>query len=366
VSGRGDLFEQTNQTGSLGLVGRYRTQALDLSRSVHATLEAGVDGRIDLVGQSQSLIDASVHNQVWDQRVHADLRLMQLGTFLDLDAELGKALTLRGGFRIASQSYESYDYLGNRPDPTRPTSDFLPGYRSTATGAAVLPRTSLELRASPWLSFLSSYGKGYRSAQAALLAEGQSAPLSLVDSADAGVRVHLGAALDAKVAELTGQREASEAARDARIAALEADLSTRTRERDGAEARASEQEQRAQSLQASLSDVQRQHESAQATASEQRTRIEALDAALSEQMDEASDLQNKLTQRGNTIAALEADLAATRQHLSEATSATDREKEKVQRARQKWHDDQASLERAKDALAAALAQLEETETRPLD
>jgi len=176
----------------------------------------------------------------------------------------------------------------------------------------------------------------------------------------------LGAALDSKVAELTGQREASEAARDARIAALEGDLSTRTGERDRAETRASEQEQRAQSLQASLSDVQRQHESAQATATEQRTRIEALDAALSEQMDESAELQNKLTERENKIFAIEADLAATRQHLSEATSAPDREKEKVQRARQKWHDDQASLERAKDALAAALAQLEETETRPLD
>lgn len=176
----------------------------------------------------------------------------------------------------------------------------------------------------------------------------------------------LGAALDAKVAELNGQREASEAARDARIAALEGDLSARTGERDRAAARASEQEQRAEALQTSLSDLQRQHESAQATASEQRSRIEALDAALSEQMDEASELQSRLTQRDNTVAALEADLAATRQHLSEATSATDREKEKVQRARQKWHDDQASLERAKDALAAALAQLEETETRPLD
>jgi len=199
VSGRGDLFEQTNRTGSLGLLGRYRTQAIEVSRSIHGTLEAGVDGRLDLISQSQSLIDASVHNQVWDQRVHADLRLMQLGTFLDLDAQIGRALTLRGGVRVASQSYETYDYLGNLPDPNRPSSDFLPGYRSTATGVAVLPRTSLEVRVASFFSFLSSYGKGYRSAQAALLEEGESAPLSLVDSADAGVRFHFGTRLDAKL-----------------------------------------------------------------------------------------------------------------------------------------------------------------------
>lgn len=199
VSGRGDLFEQTNQTGSLGLVGRYRTQALELSRAVHGTLEAGVDGRLDLIGQSQSLIDANVRNQVWDQRVRADLRLMQLGTFLDLDVQVGRVLTVRGGARVALQSYLVDDQLGNLPDPTRPAGDFLPGYRRTATGAAILPRTSVELRASPALSFLGSYGQGYRSVQAALLEEGENAPLSLVDSADVGARVHLGAQLDAKL-----------------------------------------------------------------------------------------------------------------------------------------------------------------------
>lgn len=176
----------------------------------------------------------------------------------------------------------------------------------------------------------------------------------------------LSSELNAKVAELTGQREASEAARDARIAALEADIATRTGERDRAQAQASEYEQKLATLQSNLNDAQRQYETAQATVSEQRTRIEALDAALVEQGDEYAELSKKLVERENAIAALEADLTATRQHLSEATSATDREKEKVQRARQKWQDDQASLERAKDALAAALARLEETETRPLD
>ncbi|HEU5076113.1 MAG TPA: response regulator [Polyangiaceae bacterium] len=176
----------------------------------------------------------------------------------------------------------------------------------------------------------------------------------------------LASELNARVAELIGQREASEAARDARITALEGELATRTGERDRAQASASELEQKAALLQTKLSDLERQYEASQAVVSEQRTRIEALDAALVEQGDEYAELSKKLVERENAVAALEADLAATRQHLSEATASTNREKEKVQRARQKWQDDQASLERAKDALAAALAQLEETETRPLD
>jgi len=38
----------------------------------------------------------------------------------------------------------------------------------------------------------------------------------------------------------------------------------------------------------------------------------------------------------------------------------------VSRARAKWAEDRSSLERAKDALAAALAQIEEAETRSLE
>lgn len=199
VSGRGDLFEQTNRAGSLGIVGRYRTQALEVSPAIHGTLEAGLDGRLDLIDQSQSLVDASVHNQVWDERVRADLRLLQLGSFLDLDVQVGRALTLRGGARATLQNFLVHDHLGNLPDPSRPSGDSLPGYRRSASGSAVLPRASVEVRATPELSFSASYGQGYRSVQAALLEDGQSAPFALLDSADLGVRYRLGDRLDAKL-----------------------------------------------------------------------------------------------------------------------------------------------------------------------
>jgi len=58
-------------------------------------------------------------------------------------------------------------------------------------------------------------------------------------------------------------------------------------------------------------------------------------------------------------AGLRAELAASRdQHA--------RERQRADRATSKWESDRASLDRAKDALAVALAQIEETEGRALD
>ncbi|HEY0467645.1 MAG TPA: hypothetical protein VGC79_25770 [Polyangiaceae bacterium] len=47
-------------------------------------------------------------------------------------------------------------------------------------------------------------------------------------------------------------------------------------------------------------------------------------------------------------------------------SALSTEQGRVSRAHAKWNEDRSSLERAKDALAAALAQIEEAESRALD
>ena len=176
----------------------------------------------------------------------------------------------------------------------------------------------------------------------------------------------LKAELAQRVSELTQQKEAAEASRDAKIASLEADLDRLTQERDSARAAGLEREEANASLQAEVAELTQQRENAQATIIDQKQRIEALDAALSEQNEEFAELAARLQEREATIAALEADLAATRQHLNEATASIDSEKNKMDRARRKWNEDRASLERAKDALAVALAQLEETETRTLD
>ena len=63
-------------------------------------------------------------------------------------------------------------------------------------------------------------------------------------------------------------------------------------------------------------------------------------------------------QDGGQLASLRGELADTRKDLA-------RESSRATRAHAKWDADKASLERAKDALAVALSQLDEAEARPI-
>jgi hypothetical protein len=59
------------------------------------------------------------------------------------------------------------------------------------------------------------------------------------------------------------------------------------------------------------------------------------------------------------LAAATSDTSTIRAELENANA-------RLARASGKWGEDRASLERAKDALAAALAQIEEAEGRPFE
>jgi CheY-like chemotaxis protein len=76
-------------------------------------------------------------------------------------------------------------------------------------------------------------------------------------------------------------------------------------------------------------------------------------------------LDKKLSAAGDRIATLEAELAALRQDLAETKQRSAGESARADRAQAKWEADRQSLERAKDAMAVALAQIEEAEGRPL-
>ncbi len=115
---------------------------------------------------------------------------------------------------------------------------------------------------------------------------------------------------EAALATLQGQKEASEAERDARIASLESELSTRTEERDAA--------------------------------------------------------NSTIEQRNQRIERLEAELATTRAELVETRDLLQSESTKLASARNKWQADSVSLRSAKEALAQAVAQLEEAEARPIE
>ena len=195
VAGRGDLFEIQNQTQSLGVTSRYRTAPYRLFPGTRGTLEMGADARLDIIAQTQNLIDASVRSQTWDRRVDASVRGMDLGLWGDLDWTVVEMIRLRLGARADVLSFGIDDRLGNFAPLSRPQGSFIPGFRRSAQGLAAGPRTSVEFLPTEWMSIQGAYGEGYRSPQARLLEDGEKAPFSKVRSADLGLRLDFGAPL---------------------------------------------------------------------------------------------------------------------------------------------------------------------------
>ncbi|MAD61232.1 MAG: hypothetical protein CMH49_06965 [Myxococcales bacterium] len=193
-AGRGDLIEQQNYTQSVGIKSRYRKSVIKKSW-LKVSAEFGADGRMDMIDQTQSLLDAAVRNQTWDQRVDASIKAVDLGGWGDLKWYFNRYATLHTGMRVDALSYEINDRLGNFVPLTRPQDSFITGFRRSALGLAWGPRSSLELKPLSWWSIFVSYGEGYRSPQARLLEDGEKAPFSKVKSADLGTRFDLGSAL---------------------------------------------------------------------------------------------------------------------------------------------------------------------------
>jgi CheY-like chemotaxis protein len=165
---------------------------------------------------------------------------------------------------------------------------------------------------------------------------------------------------------LVDQKQASEATRDARIAALEAELAARSGERDEARQLLEQQSQRASSLEGELQQRTNERDSAALTLQERDARIAALESELGERTGQRDQLQRELEQRDTRLVQLEAALASSQSDTADLRRDLQQNAEKLARANQKWSDDRASLERAKDALAAALVQIEETESRSFD
>lgn len=197
VAGRGDLIEQQNRTASVGVHARYRTAPWQPFSWLAARVEAGAQGRVDAIGQSQRLLDAN-RNQTWDERVDADVRQTDVGLWADAQADAGEQLTARVGVRGDLLLFDVDDRLQNRIPLTRPDG-FIEGYRRTAAGLAMGPRASVTYRPLPWLHLLGAYGEGYRSPQARSLEDGERAPFTKVRSADAGMRFLFEPQLDVRV-----------------------------------------------------------------------------------------------------------------------------------------------------------------------
>jgi iron complex outermembrane receptor protein len=189
-AGRGDLIEQLNSTRTLGARARYRSAVYRPARWLEGTLELGLAPRVDLIEQRQNLVEAP-DNTTWDQRVDGSITGVDIGGYLDADLGFTRFVRLKGGVRADLLTYRVEDRLQNFLPAFRSES-YIPGYRRSAAGIAAGPRVVLEVTPIERLAISVAYGEGYRSPQALLLDEGETAPFTKVRSADLGARLTLG------------------------------------------------------------------------------------------------------------------------------------------------------------------------------
>lgn len=192
--GRGDLIAQDNDQLSFGARARHRTAPYRPIEDVSGTVEVGLATRLDLIEQTQRLVQAP-QNQTWDERVDASITGADVGSWFDLDWQLGPLVKLRGGLRADALFYEVEDRLGNFIPAFR-QDQYILGFRRSAMGFSAGPRVSTEVAVLPWLSGIAAYGEGYRSPQARTLADSERAPFTKVRSADVGARARWDRALD--------------------------------------------------------------------------------------------------------------------------------------------------------------------------
>ena len=95
-------------------------------------------------------------------------------------------------------------------------------------------------------------------------------------------------------------------------------------------------------------------------------RISGLEGDLALKTSELLQAQASLSERDGALSETSGKLASVEQMLATMGANLAIERSRAEKAQAKWTEDKASLERAKDALAAALAQMDEIEGRGLD
>lgn len=183
--GLGDLFETKNRELAAGLSGAARLARQRLGGSAQLAVEPGVYLRVGRTQQSKNLLDPE-NLMVWDRRLGAALGTLDAAAYLDFELLLWKRLRISGGPRVDLLAVSIDDRLSNGTSSAT-NSD---GAQRTATGVSVGPRVSAEYLLARALSFIASYGEGYRSLDAAHLQQGAT-PYSKVRSVEVGVRAQL-------------------------------------------------------------------------------------------------------------------------------------------------------------------------------
>jgi iron complex outermembrane recepter protein len=113
-----------------------------------------------------------------------ELRVTQLGTFGALQLRPLAWLSLHGGVRVDSFTFDVTDR--NRRSETR-AGPREPVESYDAGGLAVQPRVSSRVSLVEGLDLLAAYGAGVRSSDAAALSDGEFAPFARVQAAETGL-----------------------------------------------------------------------------------------------------------------------------------------------------------------------------------
>jgi CheY-like chemotaxis protein len=178
-----------------------------------------------------------------------------------------------------------------------------------------------------------------------------------VAAARAEAEKHEQTTLETLRAEHAEKVSALENERDARIAALEAKASREV----------SEANDRLAKLDMDLSAVRGElgslRETKQTDDAANTAKVADLEKRLSEAEISRDEMDKKLAMASDRLAALETEAAAIRQELGDTKQKLAEEASRADKAHTKWEGDKQSLERAKDALAVALSQIEEAEGR---
>jgi hypothetical protein len=183
--GLGDLFETKNRETAAGFSASARSPVQRFGSSTELGVEPGLYFRAGLTDQSKNLLEPE-DLASWDARLATGLRTFDVGVYLDFDFLFWKKLRVSGGPRVDFLSVAIDDRLGNGAS----SATNADGPQRTASGFSIGPRLSAQYALAKSLSFVASYGEGYRSLDAAHLRQGAT-PYSKVRSAELGMRAQL-------------------------------------------------------------------------------------------------------------------------------------------------------------------------------
>lgn len=184
----GDATRQAQDGGAAGL----SAEGSWLPGGPSLALDGGAALRVDRHAQVEEGILAD--GSPWQRRIDATVGMRDLGAWAGARWRPGRALVLRPGLRVASL----HAGLLRRQDDQGQHVE-VPAW-AWSSAPVLAPRLSLALAPEARLSGFLAAGRGYRSAEARGIEDGDRAPITRADAAEAGLRARPAGSVDLRAA----------------------------------------------------------------------------------------------------------------------------------------------------------------------